>query len=62
MQRWVERPEARWALWAGIVGGLVTGAIGTRMIFGYGAQGAALGFVLVRLLQSGLSAERDGKA
>lgn len=50
MQRWVERPEARWALWAGIVGALVTGALGTRMIFGYGAQGAALGFVLLPLV------------
>ena len=50
MQRWVERPEARWALWAGIVGALVTGALGTRMIFGYGAQGAALGFMLLPLV------------
>ena len=50
MQRWVERPEARWALWAGIVGALATGALATRMIFAYGAANAALGFVLLPLV------------
>jgi hypothetical protein len=50
MQRWVERPEARWALWAGIVGALATGVLGTRMIFGYGPASAPLGFVLLPLV------------
>lgn len=47
MQRWVDRPEARWALWTGIVGGLATGALATKMIL---AQGAALSFVFVPLV------------
>ena len=50
MQRWVERAEARWALWAGIVGALATGALATRMIFAHGAASAALGFVLLPLV------------
>ena len=50
MQRWVERPEARWALWAGVLGALVVGVLGTRMILRYGAEGAALGFVLLPLV------------
>jgi hypothetical protein len=50
MQRWVDRPEARWALWAGIVGALATAVLATRMIFAYGAASAALGFVLLPLV------------
>ena len=50
MQRWVERAEARWALWAGIVGALATGALAMRMIFTHGAASAALGFVLLPLV------------
>ena len=50
MQRWVERSEARWALWAGIVGGLATAAISTRMIFAYGSASAGLGFVFLPLV------------
>ncbi len=50
MQRWVDRPEARWAFWAGIVGALATAVLATRMIFAYGAGSAALGFVLLPLV------------
>ena len=50
MQRWVERPEARWALWAGIVGGVATAALSTRMILSHGSPTAGLGFVFVPLV------------
>ena len=50
MQRWVERPEARWALWAGIAGALATGFLSTRMILAHGSAAAGLGFVLVPLV------------
>jgi|SRR5687767_5135129 hypothetical protein len=50
MQRWIDRPEARWALWAGVVGALATAVLATRMIFAYGAANAVLGFVLVPLV------------
>jgi hypothetical protein len=50
MQRWVERAEARWALWAGIAGALATAALSTRMILSHGSSSAALGFVLVPLV------------
>ncbi len=50
MQRWVERPEARWALWAGIAGALATAALSTKMILSHGSAGAGLGFVLVPLV------------
>ena len=49
MQRWVERPEARWALWAGIVGALATGALSTAMILSRGSAAAGLAFVFVPL-------------
>lgn len=47
MQRWVERSEARWALWAGIVGAIATAALSTKMILSHAASSAALGFVVV---------------
>jgi hypothetical protein len=50
MQRWVERSEARWALWAGIVGAVATAAISTKMIFAYGSAAAGLGFVFLPLV------------
>ena len=50
MQRWVERSEARWALWAGIVGALATAALSTRMILSHGSAGAGLGFVFLPLV------------
>jgi hypothetical protein len=49
MQRWVERPEARWALWAGIVGAVATAAVSTWKIFAEGTAAAGLSFVLVPL-------------
>lgn len=48
MQRWVERPEARWALWAGIFGAAATAALGTGLILSRGGD-AAFSFVLLPL-------------
>jgi len=45
MQRWVERPEARWALWAGMAGAVAMGAVSTYRILSLGS--AAAGFALV---------------
>ena len=50
MQRWVERSEARWALWAGIVGALATAALGAKMILSHGSSTAGLGFVFLPLV------------
>jgi hypothetical protein len=50
MQRWVERSEARWAMWAGIAGGLATAGLGTKMILAHGASAAGLGFVFLPLV------------
>jgi hypothetical protein len=50
MQRWIERPEARWALWAGIVGALATAVLSTKMILSHGASSAALGFLVLPLV------------
>ena len=45
MQLWVERPEARWALWAGMAGAVAMGAVSTYRILSLGS--AAAGFALV---------------
>ena len=50
MQRWVERSEARWALWAGIIGALATAALSARMILSDGSSSAGLGFVFLPLV------------
>jgi hypothetical protein len=50
MQRWIERPEARWALWAGIVGAFATAALSTKMILSHGGASAGLGFIFVPLV------------
>jgi hypothetical protein len=50
MQRWVDRPEARWALWAGIAGALATAALSTRMILSHGSSTAGLGFIVLPLV------------
>lgn len=50
MQRWVERSEARWALWAGIAGALATAVLSTRMILAHGSSTAALGFIMLPLV------------
>ena len=50
MQRWNERPEARWALWAGIVGALATAALSTKMILSHGSSSAGLGFIFLPLV------------
>jgi len=68
MQRWVERSEARWALWAGIVGALATAALSTKMILSQGSSSAGLGFVFLPLvaaaaiLPEGRRGEIDGLA
>jgi hypothetical protein len=49
MQRWVERPEARWAMWAGIVGALATAGWSSYKIFAQGTAAAGLSFVFVPL-------------
>ena len=49
MQRWVERPEARWALWAGMVGAVATAAASTCGILAQGSAAAGLAFVFVPL-------------
>jgi hypothetical protein len=50
MQRWVERSEARWALWAGVAGAVATGALGTKLILAHGSPVAGLGFVFLPLV------------
>jgi hypothetical protein len=49
MQRWIERSEARWALWAGIVGALATAALSTYRILSQGSAAAGFAFVFVPL-------------
>ena len=49
MQRWVERPEARWALWAGIGGALAMSVVATVMILSHQSSMAAFGFIFVPL-------------
>jgi hypothetical protein len=50
MQRWIERPEARWALWTGVAGALATAALSTKMILSHGSSTAGLGFIFLPLL------------
>jgi hypothetical protein len=50
MQRWIDRPEARWALWAGICGALAMAALSTKMILSHGSSTASLGFIFLPLL------------
>jgi len=45
--RWVARPEAKWALWAGIAGALAAAALSVKGIFSSGSSTAALGFLAV---------------
>jgi hypothetical protein len=50
MQRWIERPEARWALWAGIFGALAVAALSTKMILSHGSSTSGLGFIFLPLV------------
>jgi len=50
MQRWVERPEARWALWAGICGALAMFVVSTVMILAHESPMSAFGFIFVPLI------------
>lgn len=50
MQRWVERPETRWALWTGVAGALATAGLSTKMILSHGSSTAGLGFIFLPLL------------
>lgn len=50
MQRWVERPEARWALWAGIVGALVVFVVSSVMILSQPSPLSGFGFIFVPLI------------
>ena len=44
------RPEARWALWCGVAGALVTAALSVKGIFASGSSTAALGFITLPLV------------
>ena len=50
MQRWVERPEARWALWSGISAALTVFVVSSVMILADPSPGAAFGFIFVPLV------------
>jgi|SRR6185503_540058 hypothetical protein len=50
MQRWLERPEARWALWSGISAALTMFVVATVMILADSSSTAAFGFVFVPLV------------
>jgi len=50
MQRWLERPEARWARWAGITAALATFAVSSVMILADPSATAAFGFIFVPLV------------
>jgi hypothetical protein len=50
MQRWVERPEARWALWAGLAGAFVTLAVSAWKILAQGSALAGFSFAFVPLV------------
>jgi hypothetical protein len=50
MQRWVERSEARWALWSGVAGAFATAALSTKMILSHGSSTAGLGFIFLPLV------------
>jgi hypothetical protein len=50
MQRWIERPEARWALWTGVAGALGTALLSTKMILSHGSSTAGLGFIFLPLV------------
>lgn len=54
MQRWAERPEARWAFWCGAAGALVALPASTVSILSHGA-GAAFSFVLVPLIAAAVA-------
>jgi len=41
------RPEARWALWAGVAGALAAAALSVKAILDSGGSGAAVGYLLV---------------
>lgn len=47
MQRWVERPEARWAMGAGIAAAAATAVLSTPIIL---AHGSVLGFIVLPLV------------
>jgi hypothetical protein len=50
MQRWVERPEARWALWCGITAAATMFVVSTVMILADPSSSAAFGFIFVPLI------------
>ena len=50
MQRWVERPEARWALWSGISAALAMFVVSSVMILADPSAAAGFGFIFVPLV------------
>jgi len=47
MEKLSSRPEAPWALWAGVAGGVVAAAVSVKSIMSSGGSTAAIGFLLV---------------
>jgi hypothetical protein len=50
MQRWVERPEARWALWCGIAGAVSMMAVSSVKILADPSPVSGFGFIFVPLI------------
>jgi hypothetical protein len=50
MQRWVERPEARWALWSGLAAALTLFVASSVMILADASATGAFGFIFVPLV------------
>src|SRR5215208_5551496 len=50
MQRWVERPEAHWALWSGITAALTMFVVSSVMILADASATGAFGFIFVPLI------------
>ena len=55
MQRWIERPEAGWALWAGIAGALAMAAVSSVTILSQPEPMAAFGFIFVPLIAAAVA-------
>jgi hypothetical protein len=50
MQRWVERPEAKWALRAGVAAALVVFVASSVMILSHESPASGFGFIFVPLV------------
>jgi hypothetical protein len=50
------RPEARWALWCGAIGGIAGAGLSLRGVFASQGMDAALGYIFVPLLAAACAA------